>query len=382
MVYTGHAAHSFYLFIYMEKSTETLLSNKGKRIMFVLFAFVMLYAISYFLNPYSFWWTNYFSQPRNNLIAEWVSTLVLCFIMAEANIFIHTKLNRFLPWNEKPVNRLLIETLLNILSVLALLLIEEYLICNFNKDLITANPSREELVGYRHYTVVSILIALMLSTINTGNYLIMNWKNSAIEAAEHKMKAAQHKQAAVEAELQALKLQIDPHFVFNSLSVLSELILDDQQLGYDYAENFSKVYRYLLVNSKKDLITLEEELKFLNAYIFLLKNRAGDGVSFEINIDKEYYNLQLPPLTLQLLIENALKHNKTLKENPLKISVLSNDHRELVVANSVIPLEKKPVSSGMGLSNVITRYRLLGDSSPYIKEDQHLFVVYIPLINL
>ncbi|HJT74397.1 MAG TPA: histidine kinase [Chitinophaga sp.] len=210
----------------------------------------------------------------------------------------------------------------------------------------------------------------------------MNWRNTAIEAAEHKVKAAQNKQAAMEAELQALKLQIDPHFVFNNLSVLSELILEDQQLGYEYAENFSKVYRYLLINSKKDIILLEEELKFLNAYIFLIRHRAGNGVHFEIDVDKGSRELYLPPLTLQLLIENALKHNKTIKSDPLKIRIFSNDKKELIVENKLIAIEKQVSSSGIGLQNIISRYELLSKEPPEIIKGADSFKVIIRLIKL
>ncbi len=98
-----------------------------------------------------------------------------------------------------------------------------------------------------------------------------------MEAAQHKLRASKHKQAAMAAELQALKLQIDPHFIFNNLSVLSELILEDQQLGYEYSEKFARVYRYLLVNSRKDIIVVEEELKFLESYIFLIEKELGKG---------------------------------------------------------------------------------------------------------
>ena len=154
--------------------------------------------------------------------------------------------------------------------------------------------------------LITLMVTFLVMVINTGNSILLKWKNTAVRAAESD-------RIAMEAELQSLKLQLDPHFVFNNLSVLSELILRDQQLGYEYAENFTKIYRYMLVNSKKNIIHLEEEIKFLNAYIFLLKQRVGEGLIFEIDIDRKQYLNSLPPLTLQLLVENAMKHNKTSK---------------------------------------------------------------------
>jgi LytS/YehU family sensor histidine kinase len=219
------------------------------------------------------------------------------------------------------------------------------------------------------------MISLMIMAINIGNHLILNWKNEAVKSAELN-------QLVIEAELQSLKLQIDPHFVFNNLSVLSELILESQQLGYEYAENFSRIYRYMLVNSKKDTILLEDELKFLHSYMFLIKHRIGEGVSFSIEVDQESKNLSLPPLTLQLLVENALKHNRTSKKEPLKIKLYTNDKNELIVENTILPIEKPLDSSGIGIKNIIRRYKLLSEKEPEIVRTSHLFIVIIPLLKL
>jgi LytS/YehU family sensor histidine kinase len=274
-----------------------------------------------------------------------------------------------------------LETGLNLSSVGVIIMIYVFLSYLMNEKSFPQHVTIEELRGMFQWIIVSVMIAFMIITINTGNFLIENWKNSAIEAAEHKLRAAENKQVATEAELQALKLQIDPHFVFNNLSVLSELILEDQQLGYEYAENFSKVYRYLLVNSRKDVIMLAEELKFLNAYIFLIRQRVGNGVHFEINLNTANNNLYLPPLTLQLLVENALKHNKTIKNNPLHIKVYDNDNGELIVVNTLIPIENQVNSSGIGIQNIIRRYSLLSERLPQIIKDTESFKVIIPLIK-
>lgn len=223
--------------------------------------------------------------------------------------------------------------------------------------------------------MASLLMSFMIMGINIGSHLIENWKNEVI-------KSAQLSQAAMEAELQALKLQIDPHFVFNNLSVLSELILENQEIGYKYAENFSKIYRFLLVNSKKNIITLEEELKFLKSYIFLIEQRIGDGVQFLINIDKELKFLQLPPFTLQLLIENALKHNKTNKKEPLIIKIYSNEKQEIIVENNILPIEHPINSSGIGIKNIIRRYNLLSDKEPKTILENQIFKIEIPLLTL
>lgn len=365
----------------MEKSGNQLITKRSKLIVLAFFSFVMFYVFTYMLNPYDIWWKQYFARPATDILFEWALSLMSCSLIAFCSIFIHERLNQRLPWIEMPLMRLVVETSINVASVVLLIfsqLIFMYLLDDKNSELFGDN---KENLWYWQWLTVSIFIALTISAINTGDYLILNWKNAALEATEHKLKSAQHKQAATEAELEALKLQLDPHFVFNNLSVLSELILEDQQLGYQYSENFSKVYRYLLLNSKKDLITLEQEMKFLKAYIFLLKHRAGSGIAFEINIDQAHLNLRLPPMTVQLLIENAMKHNQFLKSNPLQIIVQSGENSDLIVSNSIIPLHKKEPSSGLGLQNIVQRYLLLTDRAPRITSSDVFFTVSIPLIK-
>lgn len=354
--------------------------KKWRRIVFILVAVGMYYLISYSLHPNSIHWKGYFSHPIEYILLEWVISLVFCFLVSEASIFISRWLNRWLPWTERTLSRAVLQSTLQIICVIIIIAFQigiSFVIdgCSFEQ------LQDDDLIGIWNWVSGSIIIGLMISAINTGSYLIESWRETAMEAAAYKLRAAEHKQAAVEAELQALKLQIDPHFVFNNLSVLSELILESQQLGYEYAENFSKVYRYLLVNSKKDLISLEDELKFLHAYIFLINHRMGEGVTFRIDISPELYKQQLLPLTLQLLIENALKHNKTSKNDPLNIRVYSNAAGELVVENTLIPLQGQVPSPGIGLHNIISRYRLLTNNIPVIIDGPDTYQVIIPLIK-
>lgn len=271
-----------------------------------------------------------------------------------------------------PVKRLLTQTFFQILGVVLLLIGLSIFYLVFGDAANSQSPP----VSLRQtlYTIISIILwALMISTLNTGDFLLKNWKSATI-------KAAQSKQLAAEIELQALKLQLDPHFVFNNLSVLSELILKDPQLGHAFTENFAKVYRYLLINSKKELIALREELAFLDAYLFLIKHRIGGGSIFKIDIEESKLGLLIPPITLQLFIENALKYNRIEKENPLVVSIYSNDHNELIISNTLLPLIKKPISTGLGLKNIIDRYALLSDKKPTVQQTNETFTIKIPLI--
>lgn len=357
------------------KNEKNLISTNKKRLLFTLLSFFLIYLVAYIIDPFSSCWNGYFQRNTFEILGEWTFTIIYSFFISEFSIIVHKKLDRVLTWKDHPAERLLIETVINLLVVLLINLLLVYIISHyFELQNLTLATSLEEKRGTIQNISISVMVALLIMGINIGIHLINNWKNESIRAAKLG-------QVILETELQSLKLQIDPHFVFNNLSVLSEIILEDQQLGYEYAENFSKIYRYLLVNSKKDVISLEEELNFLDSYIFLIKNRFGEGVHFEINVDPAKSNYQLPPLTLQLLVENALKHNQTNKKRSLKIKVYTNAHNQLVVENILIPIENVSESSGIGISNIIKRYDLLSNLQPEIMNNGKTFKVNLPLIE-
>lgn len=355
------------------------LNNKGIRILVAVLAFLASYLVSYILDPFAAYWQDYFEREPLLILGDWLVSFLYCLSISEINIAIGMRLNRLMSWKEHPGKRLFLETCFNLIAVLLLNLLINIAFIYLSDEkqllLLESGLTIEETRGIIQWMVVSTIIAIMVMGINIGNYLIMNWRNEAIQVA-------QLNQAAMEAELQSLKLQIDPHFVFNNLSVLSELILEDQQLGYEYAENFSRIYRYMLVNSKKDVIPLEDELKFLNSYMFLIEHRFGEGVSFEIDVAPAHRHLLMPPLTLQLLVENALKHNRTSKKEPLVVRIFSNEDKKLIVENTLLPLEKPIQSSGIGIANIVRRFNLLSHRQPVIETDERTFKVIIPLIKI
>ncbi|MBE7176091.1 MAG: histidine kinase [Mucilaginibacter polytrichastri] len=363
----------------MRTKRDAFLNNRSKRILIAVSAFLLMYLISYIIDPLDEYWTNFFRRDITELLSDCSFTLAFCIIISESSIFISNRLNKRLPWTESPGARFLAEASMNLVIILGYhllaLLACLYLVDNEKANVIGANSSVEETVGFIRWIVVSFMIAGAIIGINTVNYLVLSWKNAALKATELN-------QVAMEAELQSLKLQIDPHFVFNNLSVLSELILKDQQLGFQYAENFSKIYRYLLVNSKKNTIRLEDELKFLKAYIFLIEHRFGEAVRFVIDIDPQATQLYMPPLTLQLLVENVLKHNRTSRKEPLRVHICTNDQQELIVENALLPIEKTYESSGIGIRNIIRRYNLLSEKTPEIVRGERSFKVIVPLIKL
>ena len=230
------------------------------------------------------------------------------------------------------------------------------------------------LLDYSGATGVVIFYTVVTLGIYEGAYILLQWKRTFTE-----------KEELIQSEWQAkydlLKSQINPHFLFNSLNSLSSLISENPVQAEKFADEMSTVYRYLLKNNDQELVTLAKELQFMRSYGHLLSIRHGVGFHLNIEVDKQFYDYMLPSLTLQLLVENAVKHNSLSRELPLTVIIRSTDDEKLIVENNI---QKKTIvfpSTGVGLANINSRYRLLEQGGISISEEGKLFVVSIPLIR-
>ncbi|MFK8005328.1 MAG: sensor histidine kinase [Saprospiraceae bacterium] len=202
-----------------------------------------------------------------------------------------------------------------------------------------------------------------------------------IQYYDFKRKYLELENEKVQAELQLLKAQINPHFLFNNLNVLSSLIKKDTEAADEFITRFSKLYRYLLKSKNKDFVSLSEELDFLNDYVFLLKKRFGEAYQINQNLGKgEEFQYSILPSSLQGLIENAVKHNEGFHAAPLKIEMnIEGDF--LIVKNEIRPKFDPVESIGSGLQNLNMRYQMLTNTSIKILEENGKFEVRIPLIK-
>ncbi|GAB3491379.1 histidine kinase [Spirosoma knui] len=202
---------------------------------------------------------------------------------------------------------------------------------------------------------------------------------------QKRLKEAEHEQeklrtVSLQSQLDALKQQVNPHFLFNSLNVLDSLIEDDPAQARVFLDELSTVYRYLLRSNDQHLTDLGTELDFIHSYFHLLKTRHGDGLRLAIAVDDRLQTYQLPPLTLQLLVENAVKHNIVLPEQPLCIAISTNGQSQLQVRNNLQRKTVRVASNGIGLTNIFAKYRMLNQPAPIIRESDGQFVVTLPLI--
>lgn len=183
----------------------------------------------------------------------------------------------------------------------------------------------------------------------------------------------------IQSQLEALKNQLDPHFLFNSLNTLTYLIDDSNQEAQTYVEKLADVYRYVLLSKSKDIVPLSEELDFAEAYMYLNKVRFQDNLQIDIQLKKEDLEAKVIPLCLQMLIENAIKHNIISKDKPLKIKILS-ENNNLIVENN---LQEKRIfdnSTKVGLENINNRYRLLVTQSIVVEKEDQVFRVKLPYL--
>lgn len=185
----------------------------------------------------------------------------------------------------------------------------------------------------------------------------------------------------VQAQFAALKSQVNPHFLFNSLSILSSLVHADAELSEKFIDQLSRAYRYILEQKDNEQVLLKTELEFIQAYRFLLNIRFENKFDVIVNVpDADKTRYSIAPLTLQLLVENAVKHNRMSAKEPLKVQIqLEGDC--LVVTNNLQPRPQSENSTGVGLQNIISRYAMLTSHPVWVGESDGNFVVKIPLLN-
>ncbi len=185
----------------------------------------------------------------------------------------------------------------------------------------------------------------------------------------------------LQSQFQVLKQQVNPHFLFNSLNVLTSLIKVDPDLAEMFTEKLAKVYRYVLENKEKDLVTLGTELDFINSYLFMLNIRFAGKVKVKTDVADAETDKQVVPMALQLLIENAIKHNTFSSKNPLNIELSTDGSGYLTVINNLQNRKTQMASTGVGLVNISKRYSLLSDVQPVFEITGKQFIAKIPLLD-
>ena len=221
--------------------------------------------------------------------------------------------------------------------------------------------------------VVSILITFFV-TISFHAFYFYKAYN------ENKVKEQKIIAGTANAKFESLKNQIDPHFLFNSLNVLSSLIEENPENAQKFTTSLSKIYRYVLEQKDKELVSVQEELNFAKTYMNLLKMRFENSISFELPENYDNTEAKVVPLSLQLLLENTIKHNVVSEQKPLQIKIFVKDNF-LVVENNFQKKEVLQNRRGVGLQNIVERYKLLSERKVLIEEKESYFRVLIPILT-
>lgn len=303
-------------------------------------------------------------------IYDFLISIFITILAWEGNLRIDTWMNSKFPWVIQPAKRLLIHfptsMIYTSIAIYFPMVLFHIYVCNL--------PGQKDDKGFMLTTIViGMLISVIILAIEISTQFFKQWKQSMLEAEKYKTES-------VEAQLQNLKNQINPHFLFNNMSVLSSLVYKDQDKAVDFINQLSKVYRYLLDNRNSELVTLESELEFIKSYNYLLQIRFDTNLIFKIEIRSDKMAMLIPPMSIQMLIENAIKHNEISEELPLTISIESEDNN-IRVTNNLQLRSNQETSSKSGLQNIKDRYKYYTDKLVVANQDTTAFTVTLPLLN-
>ena len=295
-------------------------------------------------------------------------TILIAFLVWQGNRYLLFSLRSYFNWHKKPLHKigiLLLSVSFYTIPLSVLMLTGWYKLFNdgnINKEIIVTS------------TLIIMICVIFITHVYETAFLV---KESESEIVRNE----QLERAKAEAELEALKNQIDPHFIFNSLNTLSHLIEEKPLKARQFNDSLADVYRYILHNKGRELVLLQEEIGFLTDYFSLLKIRFENAVQLKILFGEDVYQQYLiPPISLQVLAENAIKHNEFSDVQPLVISIsLQND--SLIIHNERRKKELRKESSKIGLQNLQERYRLTAGMEIRIEDDEKNFTVILPLLQ-
>ncbi len=300
-------------------------------------------------------------------------SLFYTVMISTANHLINSFLNRKFSWVDHTRQRTIFGIIATVLGNVILVLL-----CNYIVFIVIKNEDSAEFFSDTMNLVNWFMInfALMISAMLHAKGFIEEWKKSARkEIVEQKLIAK-----SANAQFESLKNQLDPHFLFNSLNVLSSLIDENPDQAQHFTASMSKIYRYVLEQKNKELVTVEEELDFARTYCDLLKTRFEDSVNFEFNVSESDLKYYVVPLSLQLLLENCIKHNFATAQKPLTMKIYS-EQGFLLIENNLQAREQMKESAGIGLANIVQRYSLLTKQNVFIEKSEDFFRVKIPILT-
>ena len=336
------------------------------KLLFILSVSLQLILISQF-----YFFQNEHSTDASYILAQLVRgsglTLLGGIILAYCNLIFIRYLNSAFPWKRNIFKRFFIQFPFSILAgilITPLIVILAGLFITFEQDMRTVYINN----AY-YFAIVNLFLMIILEA----------WLYF-IEGSNAKVKAENLERELSQTRFEVLKNQINPHFMFNSLNVLSGLIEKDVAKAQQFIDEFAQIYRYVLETIEKPVVSLNDELRFIRSYIFLQQIRYGQALNVTVNLPAELLSMLMPPLSLQLVLENAIKHNIINLSQPLNIEIYLLDDW-LIVRNNIQPKISSNHSTGLGQKNLAKRYAMIGENIPEFMVETNYYLAKLPLIN-
>jgi len=278
--------------------------------------------------------------------------------------------SHLIPWTNYPLRRTIVGIIIMVVYTTIMIIVVDYTFNYIYAQISLSSYWKEfDIQLLTTSLIITIIIALIIHSRTFLNY----WRKAELEVE-------QLKRDQLASQYQTLKDQLNPHFLFNNLNTLSALVYKDADQAALFIRHLSTIYRYTLEHTQSTVVTLDEELSYINSYIHLLQIRFREALDVRINLpDSSTY--MIPPLTLQILIENAIKHNVVAMSSILHIDINQDGSEYLVVANNRQPKADASISTGIGLNNIRSRFKHLTDRPIIVESDDQSFIVKIPLIT-
>lgn len=301
---------------------------------------------------------------------NFIFTMLYSVVLYFANALIFIQLDKHFEKNRFHLKRLVIGFLASFfVSGLAIFFLRMLEDVGFENKTIQEFIQNEMPANYVVAMVITIIVSLVI-------HLVYFYKSYQ----ENKLKEQKIIAGTASAQFESLKNQIDPHFLFNSLNVLSSLIEENPESAQKFTTSLSKIYRYVLEQKDKELVSVAEELQFAKTYMNLLKMRFENSITFEIPEGFDNEEAKVVPLSLQLLLENCIKHNVVSEAKPLHVKI-SIENGQLVITNNLQKKEVLQDRKGVGLQNIVNRYGILTKRKVLVEENEKEFKVLLPILT-
>lgn len=321
------------------------------------------YTFFYLIRGYEFSDMTFYSHLEYSL-----AVFLILFFLFELHTVKSKWLEKKIPWKAHLAKRLWSEIIFTLLITPAIVTPIMYLLYQTLWDMSVWFP------GLIEYNMFAISFSLLIAVFVNAEVILEEWKKSLLENEILEKENAK-------ARLSVLQAQISPHFLFNNFNVLNALIDEDPKLAQKYLDALSDIYRYVLNQKNEELVLLSDEIEFIKKYLFLLRIRFNEKLicSLNVNYNGNYY---IPPATLQILVENAVKHNEISTRKPLNISIMIKEDDNLVVRNNLQPKKGSYESTKVGLKNISDRFKYFTEKEVHIRKSATEFVVELPILKM